>query len=74
MEYIETCYEGCQEEFVVHAPDRQDSRLTDGVPVRCEHCGHKYRFTVDGDGEPDLQSLDPNSLGDVITDPDATHY
>lgn len=77
MEYIMECYEGCGEETVVHAPDRQDPRLVDGVKHVCEHCGAEYVFTVDGDGEPELQSADPESMGQNISgygSEDATHY
>jgi hypothetical protein len=74
MEYIQDCWQGCGEEFVVHAPDRQDPQLTEGVPAQCNHCGQKYTFTVDGDGEPSLDPIDDESLGQNIEDPDATHF
>jgi hypothetical protein len=76
MQYIVTCWEGCGDDFVVNAPDRQDPALTDGVQVGCTHCGTPYTFTVDGDGEPSLDSLD-DSLGQNIDGPnaaDSTHY
>ncbi len=70
MQYLVECWEECGEEFSVHAPDRQDPRLTDGINVKCEECEHPYIFTVDGDGEPSLDSLG-ESLGDNIDDVDA---
>lgn len=56
LQYLVKCHQGCGEEFVVSAPDRQDSRLVDGVEVGCSNCGERYVFTVDGDGEPSLDS------------------
>lgn len=78
MEYISECWNGCGEEFVVHAPDRSDPRLVEGVQTRCDECGHPYIFTVDGDGEPELQDAeDTESLGQNISgrgSEDSTHY
>lgn len=73
MQYPVECWEGCGEDFIVTAPDRQDPRLVEGVPTQCPECDKKYIFTVDGDGEPSLDPVD-NSLGQNIEDPDATHF
>jgi DNA-directed RNA polymerase subunit RPC12/RpoP len=74
MDYVVECWEECGKDFTVHAPSRGSEQLIAGVQVRCEHCGHPYQFTVDGDGEPSLDSLDDDSLGDTMSDPDATHF
>ncbi len=75
MQHIVDCWNGCGEEFVVNAPDRTDPKLTDGVKVACTNCTEPYTFTVDGDGEPSLDS--DVSLGANIDDVDAdsnTHF
>ncbi len=72
MESVVECWQGCDEEFPVSVPaDRQSDELNAGVPVACPHCSHPYRFTADGDGEPELQSVDSDSLG-VNIDPPAS--
>ncbi len=74
MQFIVHCWEGCDEEFTVNAPSRGTDALTDGIETKCPHCGRAYRFTVDGDGEPELASLNKDSMGDVVTDPEATNF
>lgn len=66
MQYVEECWANCQEEFVVNAPDRSDPALVEGVAVKCTECGEPYTFTVDGDGEPSLDSPKPEHMGDNI--------
>jgi hypothetical protein len=77
MQVILECYEGCYED-VAFTTDvaRGSDELTLGVPVACPNCGWTYTLTVDGDGEVDLESSDPDSMGSggVIDDPDASHY
>lgn len=77
MQYVVECWSSCGEEFVVHAPDRRDPALVEGVPAVCTECGAKYTFTVDGDGEPSLDSLDEEQLGENISgvrSDESTHY
>lgn len=73
------CWAECGEEFIAESPSRGSDELTAGVKVECPHCHHKYIFTVDGDGEADLQdaSGDDEHLGQNITGHDSersTHY
>jgi len=65
------CWNGCGEEFIAVSPSRGSDELTDGVPVACTSCGHRYIFTVDGDGEPDLQDAEGEGLGQNITGVDS---
>jgi DNA-directed RNA polymerase subunit RPC12/RpoP len=67
------CWCGCGEEFVASSPSRGSDELTAGVRVKCPHCNHPYIFTVDGDGEPDLQDAaeDSGQLGQNITGHDS---
>ncbi len=74
MQYLVDCHQGCGDEFVVNAPDRSDPRLVEGVKVACEHCSEQYRFTVDGDGEPSLDSSKGDQNIDGSHADDSTHY
>jgi hypothetical protein len=77
MEYVVTCWSGCGEDFTVNAPSRGSDELTSGVKVKHADCGEEYVFTVDGDGEPSLDSLDREQLGENITGVDSersTHF
>ncbi len=68
MESVVICWESCEEEFPIDVPaDRQSDELNAGVGVACPECGHAYMFTADGDGEPELQSVDDTSLGENST-------
>lgn len=61
------CWEGCDEEVEFPGPTRGTDGLVDGVKVACPNCGHQYKLTQDGDGELELESLDPESLGESAT-------
>ncbi len=81
MQYIMECWadENCGKEFTVVAPSRGTDELTMGIKVKCTNCEHPYIFTVDGDGEPELQDVsgNPDSIGQNITGHDSessTHY
>ncbi len=76
MQFLVECWEGCGGEFLVQGPDRQDPRLTDGIKVACETCEKQYTFTVDGDGEPSLDSVE-GGLGeniDGLKADESTHF
>lgn len=56
MQVPANCWAGCGEDVIFEAPvTRFSDDVTDGVPVRCPECGHKYTLTADGDGEVDLE-------------------
>ncbi len=70
MEMTIDCWAGCGEEFTAQVnASRGSDAITDGIPVQCTLCGYNYKFTLDGDGEPDLEPLDnPEKLGDNVDD------
>ncbi len=75
MQTIVDCWANpdCGEEFVVESPSRGSDEIIEGVSALCTFCAHPYVFTLDGDGEPDLQDAADNesSLGENITGFDA---
>jgi hypothetical protein len=78
MQYPMDCWANCGADFVVEvAASRGSAELTEGIQVNCTECGEGYVFTVDGDGEPSLDSPDPEQLGENITGHDSersTHF